>query len=92
MTALDELHVQCDRRGWRLALTGTAHEQDGTPSPKLNLPGMLIDGLEVRGCKIGNPFGRQLMARVPVDGLTVIDLDAAAVRLARSLAKQGLIQ
>ena len=91
MTALDELHEQCERRGWRLALTGTAHEPDATPSPRLNIPGMLIDGLEVRGCKVGNPFGRALMARVPVDGLTVMDLDAAAVRLARSLQLQGLI-
>lgn len=89
MSALNELHAQCDKRGWRLALTGLAHQIDGKASEKLNVPGMLIDALEVRGIKIAG--ARELLARVAVDGLSVYDLDKSAVQLAKNLERQGLI-
>lgn len=89
MSALDELHVQCERRGWRIRLTGSAHYADGTPGPD-DLPAMLLDGIEVRGPR---STGRELLARVPLDGLADhFDFDTAAVQLAQALASQGLIQ
>lgn len=88
MSALDELHVQCEKRGWRLALTGNAHNLDGTVA-KLNMPAMLVDGLEVRGVKIAG--ARELLVRTAVDGLSRFDLDHSAVQLARGLERQGLI-
>jgi hypothetical protein len=93
MAALDALNAVCERRGWRILLTGCAHYPDGTPAPP-NMPAMLLDGLEVRG-PIDRFLGnrRELLARVPIDGLAdTIDYDAAAADLARALARQGLNQ
>lgn len=89
MSALAVLNEQCDKRGWRLALTGVTHMIDGKASEKLNVPGMLLDGLEVRGVKIAGQ--RELLVRTAVDGLTVFDLDRSAVQLARLLERQGLL-
>jgi hypothetical protein len=92
MSALDELHLQCERRGWRLALTGQAYYPNGEPAP-LSAYAMLLDGLEVRGRRdrfFGNR--RELLARVRLNGLTRVDLARAAVDLARALESQGLIQ
>lgn len=88
MSALDELNEQCERRGWRLALTGTAHYPNGERAP-LSSYAMLLDGLEVRGARLHG--ARDLLARVPMDGLTRLDFAQAAVDLARSLEAQGLI-
>lgn len=88
MAALDELNVQCEKRGWRLAMTGTAHFSDGTPGPN-SCPALIVDGLEVRGVKIAG--SRELLARVPIEPFTDIDLDKVAVDLAHALESQGLI-
>lgn len=89
MSALEQLHVQCAKRGWRLALTGNAHFQDGTPAPP-HWPAMLLDGLEVRG--VATADGRELLARVAVDGLSMdLRLEVGALELASALEKQGLI-
>lgn len=80
MSAFEVLNEQCGRRGWRLALTGRTDDRDC----------MTLDGFEVRGVKVGG--GRELLARTTLDGVAVGDLNQASVQLARSLAKQGLIQ
>lgn len=91
MSAFDELHHQCERRGWRLALTGNSHYPDGSQA-SAQLPAMLVDGLEVRGRRDKFFGARELLARVPLDGLQHLDFDTAAVDLARALESQGLIQ
>jgi histidinol phosphatase-like PHP family hydrolase len=47
MYAFDELATRCEQRGWRLAITGDAHEPHGSVV-KLNRPAMIVDGHEVR--------------------------------------------
>lgn len=82
MTGLDELSVQCERRGWRLALTArhVHHQQEA---------GMRVGSLEVRGVRIAG--ARELLASIPLPGVAACDYDAAALDLSASLAAQGLI-
>lgn len=81
MAALDELHHQCERRGWRVALCGW---ETLTASGQSRLQ---LATLEVRGLRFAG--GREFLACVPCESLA--DVDGASVELARALARQGLI-
>lgn len=85
MSALDELAVQCERRGWRVALTTSHPLSDPAAVPAR------VQALQVRGRHLsGQP--RELLASAVVeerDGELL--LDAAALDCAQSLAAQGLI-
>ena len=64
MTAFDDLHEQCDRRGWRLGLAGST--PDGC---------LVVNALEVRGVRPD----RELLASAVAapDGLDDAAVDCA---------------
>jgi len=79
VSAFSELGLQCDRRGWRLALDG--HYPNGRHDE-----GLRLEILEVRA---GRRAGMvELLATVPFDPA---DPDTAAIAAARVLDSKGLI-
>lgn len=78
MSALDELAVQCMKRGWRLSL-------DGTYVNGRHQEGLVINRLEVR---TSPRTDRELLASVVAGPDSLVE---AAVDAAQSLARQGLI-
>ena len=80
MSALDELHRQCERRGWRVALSGVC--PGGT-----RLAGLQLMTVDVKGRLVCGR--RDLLARVSLDSAG--SLDGAALDCAEALARQGLL-
>lgn len=78
MSALDELSVQCEQRGWRVALIGG------------NLFGrreLLLTALEVRGVRIAGERERLAYSAIA----SIDDVDQACVDVAMSLEREGRI-
>lgn len=76
MSALNELGIQCQRRGWRLALDG--HYPNGRHNA-----GLRLDRLEVRARN-----GTDILVTVAFDPA---DPETAAIAAARELDARGLI-
>lgn len=75
MSAINELALQCGKRGWRVGI-------DGSYPYGRRQAGLVVNTLEVRG------RDRELLAHVSCDPE---NLDEAAIDAARALARQGLI-
>lgn len=78
MSGFDELHRQCERRGWRLRITG--HYPNGRRNA-----GVTLTHLDVVSSWADH---RDLLARVP---LRIPAFDEAALDAAKALHDAGMI-